>query len=204
MQPDKRSPQILEIVRAAHFPVYGLIGSPLDLVLCSHGRGSFGELNQPMSVTFNYTSPRYPEKGDNFEITSIDAAVQHQSHTHIAFDLKDPSAGSLFDFDTETFRRHCFSAEEHQRAGLPLVWEGALSIANMVFLAKIRYWSQPFMLALFLLKSEGTVLLGNACGLSYQELIRLLKNMEVINHREDLLRQYQQEFQRWRKHTLGK
>jgi hypothetical protein len=45
------------------------------------------------------------------------------------------------------------------------------------------------------LKSEKTILTGRASGPLDKELMQLLEGLQVVNHQEDVLRQYQHEFE---------
>ncbi len=88
------------------------------------------------------------------------------------------------------------NAQERALAGAPSTWSGDFSIGDALFSGEIRYWSQPHRLFLFELRGKETVLGGSAAGISYEEFLQLLKGLEVINHRSDLLIQYQQEVDR--------
>lgn len=53
------------------FPVYGLVGNPLDLTVCSLYRRGAGDRLTSVGLTFS--SPRYPDVRENFELGSLDA-----------------------------------------------------------------------------------------------------------------------------------
>jgi hypothetical protein len=194
---------VFETVQAAPFPVYGLHDHPFDHSVSSHGLG-ISHLGFLISVTFTFTSPRYSDshprhsyKSKNFEITSIDAATQRPEREHMAFDLEEPSEGQVFnDHAGWLFQDHHFSEEEQKQAGSPLIWTGTFSLVNAIFSGKILSWNPPLHISTFLLKSEETILVGNAYGPSNEELIQLLKSLQVINHQDDLLRRYQREVEK--------
>ena len=73
---------IPQLVREASFPIYGFVGNPLELTVCSVSWGSSN--TRRTSVGFTYSSPRYPDERDNIEIDSTDA---HQSD--IVYNPKD-------------------------------------------------------------------------------------------------------------------
>ena len=140
-----------------------------------------------------FSSPRYLEERDNFVISSAGPEIDQQGNISIVHDLKDPSEGPLFDFDTTLFQYYHFSEKERTQVGSPSVWEGAFSIADITFSAKIRHWSSSHKLSLFLLKAEKSILKGQAYGPSHDELMHLLLNLQIVNSREDVLRRYQYE-----------
>ena len=196
-QEDKDRIHIPQLVHTASFLVYGLVDKPLELTVCSASKGSMN--GQLTSIGFTFSSPLYPGERDNYEISSSDAKQQG-----VVYDLKDPTKGPLFDFDSTLFQQYHLSNEERAQAGKPYVWEGEFTVADSVFFSKIRYWSHPHQLSLFLLQGEETVLSGRAYGPSYQELLQLLKGLQTINHRDGLLMQYQYELDQETERLLRK
>lgn len=195
---------ISETVHTAPFPVYGLTDHPLDLSVSSYGMGH-SHLRQAISVSFLFTSPRYADpsphnryaaKSQNFQLTSIDAATQRPEREQMVFALEEPPEGQLFQSEAGwVLQEHHFSEEEYKQAGRPLRWEGTLSLAHTVFSGKVLHWRRPLHVSLFLLKSDETVLTGNAYGPSDQDLMQLLEGLQVLNHQDEWLRQYQHEFE---------
>src|SRR6266851_4421598 len=78
--------------------------------------------------------------------------------------------------------------------GNPSFWEGDLTIAGVPFTGELYYWSQPAQLSRFFLKSEKTILTGNAYGPSEDELFQLLTGLQSINQQDDVLALYQREY----------
>jgi hypothetical protein len=203
MRHEDRPRTIPETVHAALFPVYGLSGHPLDLSLSSHGLG-ISHLGNLIHVSLLFTSPRYSNsypyshyfpKSGNFQIISVDAAAQHPEKEHMVFELADPSNGQFFDNKIGVFGQHHFSEEEQKQAGGPIVWKKTLRLANAIFSGKILHWRRPLRASAFLLKSAETILIGDAYGPSDEELMQLLEGLQVINHQDDLLGQYQYAFE---------
>lgn len=190
---DSQPGNVPELVRSAHFPVYGLTDHPDGFSTCGISTGYFGEPLKLSSISFTYSSPHYPEKRDNLVVSSIDASTEQQGNIRIVYDLKDPSEGRLFDLDTNLFQHYRLGEKEQTQIGHPSIWEGTLSIAGVTFLAKTRHWSSSHLLSLFLLKSEKTILSGQAYGPSHENLLQLLQALQIINHQEDLLKRYQSE-----------
>lgn len=202
MHLENQSRTVLETVHAATFPVYGLIGHPLGLSIIKHGLG-MSHLATLVSISFAFTSPRYSDstnpsystRSENFRITSVDAMMQSPEGKQVPFDLENASEDQFFNSKTGLFRGYHFSKEEQKQAGSPFIWEGILSLANTVFSGKVLYWRHPLQVCTFLLKSEETILIGNAYGPLYDDFIQLLEGLQIINHQDDLLRQYQYEFE---------
>lgn len=195
---------VLEAVHAAPFPVYGPVGHPLDLALSNQGVGisHFGNF---MSASLIFTTPRYSypypwlcysPKSKNFELISVDGAVQRSEKEHMVFDLEEPSEGQVFNDQTEwLFQEHHFSEEERKQAGSPITWEGTITLAHTAFSGKMLYWRRPLHVSTFLLKSEETILTGKTCGPSDEELMQLLEGLQVLNQQDDVLKRYQYEIE---------
>lgn len=203
MRHEDRPGTIPESVRAASFPVYGLIDHPLDLSVSSHGLG-ISHVGNLVHISFDFTSPQYSEpfhrytpKVKNFEILSIDVAGLEPAQVEsIIIDIGEPAEGQVFNDKAERlFQKYHFSEEEQKQAGSPSAWIGTLSLATTVFSGKMFYWKSPLHVSSFFLQSEKTILTGSACGLLFEEVRHLLEGLQVINDQEDLLRQYQHEFE---------
>ena len=188
---------IPQLVREAPFPVYGLVGNPLELAVCSVSWGSSNM--RRTSVGFTYSSPRYSEVRENVTIDSLDA---HQSG--IVYNPKDASGSPLFDLDARLFEMYRLSDDVRKLAGSPQVVEGTFPIAEVVFTGEIRYWSRPYQLTSFHLTSDETLLGGSTFGPSLQDLLQLLKEAVIINQYDDLLVQYQQELDQETERLFGK
>lgn len=186
-EPPLNIPQVVNSVR---FPVYGFI-DPEEFSICGLSVGRFGEPLELNSVGLTFSSSRYTEEHNTIVVSSADTEIQQQGNGKIIYDLQDPSEGPLFNFDTYVFQYYYLTEKERIQAGTPLVWEGPLSIDNIDFSAKIRFWSSPHQLSLFLLKAEKTVLSGQAYGPSFDELLHLLQSLQIINHRDKLIELYQ-------------
>lgn len=199
MRHSGRLTTIPDVVHVAPFPVYGLFDRPLGLSVSVHGQG-ISHLGNLIHISFSFTSPHYPNihslssyaaQNANFQVMSIDAAVQLPERENMVFDFD----GSIFVDYTKTFlQEHQPGANEQQQAGDPLVWEGTFSLSNTSFTSTVLYWDSPLPTATFLLKSETTILMGGAHGPSYEELFHLIESLQIINDRDDVLRQYQYEF----------
>jgi hypothetical protein len=151
-------PQTLaESIAVMPFPVYGIVGNPLDLQL--HSYGSFGGYDQPFNIS--YKSPRYPVyPGVNtFRVTSW---------------------GSWHTIPSKDGHLEKILEEQPQPVPSPLCWEGEMMIANTHFRGTITYYS-ALTLSAFGLRSEKTLLRGKSYGPSYDELVQLLEGLQVLN-----------------------
>lgn len=88
-----------------------------------------------------------------------------------------------------------YKLENVTHSSSPIIWQGELAVGRQNFLGEIRYWSQPYKLCLFSLKGkeQGVSLEGSSVALSLEEIMHILKDLEVINHRRDVLMQYENE-----------
>jgi hypothetical protein len=121
----------------------------------------------------SYKSPRYPVYPNirlavkTFKLTSIEGSHPFSTRDHIV--------GKVLE-------------EQPQPVPNPLCWEGEIMIANTHFRGTIVYYS-PLTISTFVLYSEKTALQGRSYGPSYDELIELLKGLQVLNGHDDVLRQ---------------
>jgi hypothetical protein len=83
--------------------------------------------------------------------------------------------------------------EQAQPVRNPFLWEGTLSLAGTLFQGKIRYYVTPLKLSWYHLLSEELLLEGYSYGPSCDELIELLEGLEVLNGREEVIKQYYEE-----------
>jgi hypothetical protein len=202
MHHENQTRTVLESVHSATFPVYGLSGHPRGFAIVKHGLG-ISHFASLASVSFVFTNSHFSDstdaphfkKSENFQITSADATMQSPDGKQIIFDLEDTSEDQLFNGKRGLFRDYHFSKEEQKQADGPFIWEGILSLGDAAFSCKVLHWRSPLQVSRFLLKSEETILIGNAYGPSYNDLIQLLKDLQIINHQDNLLRQYQYEFE---------
>jgi len=182
--------RIPDLVHLLPFPIYGPVGNPLDLTLGCSLSMRLG-INYISSLGLIFSSPRYPHVRENFVIVASDTRERNITY----YTKNTPGPGdSAFDPDSELFQRYSLSEEERELAGKPSSWEGELIIAGVPFTGELYYWSQPAQLSRFFLKSEKTILTGNAFGPSVDELFGLLKDLQIINQQDDVLLHYQREY----------
>jgi hypothetical protein len=163
-----------EIIATAQFSVYGIVDHPLGLT--RHGRHV--ATGYDPSITLEYTSPLYPSYPNemlaprNFWVLS---APSRTAGIH--------EGDSILDMMIQ---------EQVQPVRNPFLWQGTLNIAGTLFSGAIRYYAAPLKMAGFHLLSEESFLGGRAYGPSCDELIELLEGLQVLNRRDDVVRQYQQ------------
>ncbi len=163
-------------IAAVQFPVYGIVGRPLDLTYSGRwvttGCIPFLAI---VSITLDFMSPRYPSylvQGVPFPNFRVQSEL-----------LQYPKLGnwsSLLDLVVQ---------EQGQPERNPFFWEGSLSIAGTLFHGKMRYYATPLKLSEYHLVSEKGFVGGYAAGPSCDELIELLEGLEVLNGRDELIRQ---------------
>lgn len=164
------SSALVEEIAAMLFPVYGIVGDPLGLKLQSY----LQSLGGYPGFTISYNSLRYPMYPNirlgvtTFWMTSIEGSYPIS-----------PTDGHL----------DAILEDQSQPVPEPFRWTGEMRIANTPFRGTITYYS-PSTIAAFTLRSEHTSLQGKSYGPSYDELIELLKGLQVLNGRDEVIRQY--------------
>jgi hypothetical protein len=171
--------RIPDLVHLASFPVYGIADRASDFSVSGLGTegGVWGGIE---GISFHFSSPRYPQQYEHFDITS---SVPRQRHVVYYPDLAM----------TDLFIRAGLSGTEEGQVGQLSRWEGGMVIDDMTFTGEIRHWSQPYQLSLFRLIGAKTVLSGTARGPSQDEVFQLLKGLRAINEQAELLAEYQHE-----------
>jgi hypothetical protein len=163
---------IAEAIAAAQFPVYGIVDRPLDLTF----DGVFTIGGRRPSISLSFTSQRYPSYPSkmlalrNFRIDS-----QH------ALNVTSPPRDVILEKVIQ---------EQAQPVRNPFLWEGSLSIAGTLFHGKMRYYATPLKLSEYHLLSEESFVSGYANGPSCDELIELLEGLQVLNGRDEVIKQY--------------
>lgn len=171
--------QLSLLLAAASFPIYGLVGQPLGLAVCSVSSMHRGY--RPSSVRFSFSSPHYPRVREAVRLASSDA---HSSRRVVI----PPE-----DIATRLFEYTGFSTAEHAQAGEPAIRRVAFSIAQVPFTGELYSWIQPSPLCWFHLTSEETWLEGSTVGSSEEEAFFLLEGLAALNEQADLVSQYQGE-----------
>ncbi len=189
-QDEQHQIRLPDLVHLLPFPIYGPVGNPLELTLCCSLPMRLG-INYISSVGLVFSSPHYPHVRENFEIVASD--TRERNIMYYTKNTPGP-AHPAFDPDIRLFQRYSLSEGERELAGNPSFWEGDLTIAGVPFNGELYYWSQPAQLSRFFLKSEKTILTGNAYGPSEDELFQLLTGLQSINQQDDVLALYQREY----------
>ncbi len=175
---DFEDPQTLAgAIAAAQFPVYGIVGRPLDLTYDSRWV-SIGAIPFPavISLVLNFTSPRYPSyPSERFPLRTF--RVRSEWPRNAKLDGWD----EVLDLVIQ---------EQAQPVRNPFLWEGSLSLAGTLFQGKIRYYATPLKLSEYYLLSEKAYLEGYSYGPSCDELIELLEGLQVLNERDGVIKQY--------------
>ena len=189
--------QVLSLLQAAPFPIYGLADQPLGLTVCSAGCQSAGF--RLRSVGFCFSSPRYPQARKAVRIGSAantGGAFRPPNTYGFAYNAEATAGASSAQShppDAQLFEFYRLSAAEQAQAGDPVVQQVALTIAQESFTGERYFWAHPYPLSWFYLTSEKTRLAGSALGPSEEELLHLLEGLVVLNERADLGAEYQLE-----------
>lgn len=181
--------RIPELVRLVHFPLYGPIGNPLDLTLSCSLSLSLSSINSLFSVGFIYSRSSQAQVAIELEASEVNM------HTRLSVDNDTPDQTlSSFDFARAFFRSKNQSREEQETAENFSSQHCELTIAGNFFTGELYHQSQPDQLSWFSLTGKQTKLIGNACGLSEDEVLQWLETLQIINKQDDILRYYQREY----------
>jgi hypothetical protein len=150
-------------------PVYGIVDLPEDLTFRGHFINT-GILHSRVTLLFRSTHyPPYP-----FD--------DRMSTLQIGTSTNDMSQSSIPDRMLK---------EQTQPLRNPFVWEGTITLEGKPFCGTIRYYASPVKLTGFHFKSEELFLSGLSYGPSCDEVIELLEGLQVLNGRDDVLKQYE-------------
>jgi hypothetical protein len=164
-------------IAVAQFPVYGIVGRPLDLTYGSRWV-HIGDIPFPAltSLSLNFTSPRYPSyPSERFPLRAFRVRSEW------------PRNARLGEWDEVL---DLVIQEQAQPVRNPFLWEGSLSLAGTLFQGKIRYYATPLKLSEYRLWSEESFVSGYAYGPCCDELIELLEGLQVLNGRDEVIKQY--------------
>ncbi|HEU5379558.1 MAG TPA: hypothetical protein VFV38_29395, partial [Ktedonobacteraceae bacterium] len=180
---------IPQLVRLCHFPLYGPIGNPLNLMLSCSLSLNLISIDTLISVGFVYTHPYQPQVAIELIASEVNM------HAHAFIDNVTPNqTSSSFDIARMFFQSKNQSEKEQETAQSLSSWQGQLIIEGSLFTGELYHQSQPDQLSWFSLTSEQTRLTGNACGLSDGELFQWLEMLQTINPQDDVLLAYQREY----------
>lgn len=181
---------LARLVSAASFPVYGIATHSLPLTLCSIFWGRLED--QLVSIAFSFSNPCSSNVEHNIEIGSLNAHEQS-----IVYESSNTPKSLRMDHGAELTKRYHLS-EQIQTDMAQKLESNDMLIAGNTFTGDISYWSQPHPLSWFLLRNRDTILTGTSFGLSERQLIQLLQALVIVNHHENLIAQYQSEFDQTR------
>jgi hypothetical protein len=160
---------LAEAIAEVQMPVYGVVDldNPLDLTLCS----IFLSIGFDMSITLNFISSRYPPCP--FDTRMSPLRIRTANRRNRAKDLI-----------LEEFLEHC------QPLRNPFRWEGTITLEGIPFSGTMWYYAAPLRASGFNFQSEKSFVSGFSYGPSCDEMIELLEGLQVLNGRDDVIREY--------------
>ncbi|QBD80394.1 hypothetical protein EPA93_32250 [Ktedonosporobacter rubrisoli] len=183
------------LVKQAKFPVYGLAGNPHNLTLHSIGTSWLPNEQAILnSISLGFSIDDTPHPPIRVDLTSYYAQDEYTWSTFIQL---VPPHRPEFSLDHSALSSLQVPAKQRAHLGEPLVSIDQMSIASLTFSREIHHWPLPPLPAWFRLINEQSILFGEVLGLTRDELQSLLSSCIVVNERQDLLAQYQSEFQRF-------
>ena len=169
---------LADSIAEVKIPIYGIVDHPFDLTL----HNCFVHSGYRPSMTLMFTSPRYqPYSFGNCAHFQIETRSESLPEPARAFRFGTTDRDSTLDEMLQ---------EQSKPVRNPFRWEGTLTIVGIPFYGTIQYYASPFRLSGFRLTSEETLLRGHAYGPSCDEVIELLEGLQVLNGRDEVLRQY--------------
>jgi hypothetical protein len=189
--------RIRELVRSCHFPFYGPVGNPLGLVLTCSLSWFSSYIDTVSGVGFVYSRASQPDIAIELEVSDAKRPVYAP--------VDNGTSDSLYlALACEFFERTYEGREEQAMVENFTTWKGDLTIAGNPFTGDLYSWSQPDQLSWFSLSNEQTRLTGNAHGLSQDEVLHWLQDLQIINERDEILSVYQREFDEdWQRRWIG-
>jgi hypothetical protein len=154
--------RMAEMLAAFSFPVYGIVGEPLDLRCNSY----WSCIGLP-AFEVHYRSARYP-------VCTAGKIIL------CSFYLRSQEAGRVSLHWRDIVIERVIAAQE-QPVREPFRWEGSLPIAGTLFSGIITYYAAPLFISDFRLTSEKTLISGHACGPNVDELVQLLEGLQVLS-----------------------
>jgi len=187
------------IVQAAVPAVYGLAGHPFGLSFQGMSYSSVGPKTPPsvVAVSCTFASPRTETVPYSITIGSRGPDVPPP----VAASWIDAPPGTPFsDEDGKLFARYPTLAAAHSAGAITTqLLIDTLVVAGDTFSAKIQQWSRPEQEHHAVLQGPRALVTVSALGLSGPRLLDLLEQLIIINARPDLLAQYQNEHDAWRR-----
>jgi hypothetical protein len=150
----------LQVAEIKH-PVYGIIDLPEGLTY--HGR-LINTCGLESSVTLSYRSTHYPPSQFDGRISNIQIETgRYNTRRYLNLDRMLQDQG--------------------QPIRTPLVWEGTIALDGNSFRGTILYHTSPVICTGFHFesKSERLFLGGHSHGPSCDEMIRILKGLQVVS-----------------------
>ena len=178
------------MIQNAQIPVYGVSENPFGLRLCSTGYSDTPRGPISVELKFARPDPISPNaivslrsfKGDTRHIGTPPACVSDPIPSQALLLLKEykPDLMNQIEFvSPQSLARH-------------------IVVPGFECDTDLLYWKQPVNLFTFALRHEEVVLNISALGLSEEVLFHLLRYVNIINDRLQLLEQYQTELDQMR------
>ncbi len=187
------------IVQAAASPVYGLAGHPFGLSFQGMGYSGVGPRTPPsvIAVSCIFVSP--PTEPVPYSIT-IESRGPDVPPPVAASWVDAPPGTPFSDEDGKPFARYpTLAAARSAGAITTQLLIDTLVVAGDPFVTKIQQWSRPEQEHHAVLQGPRALVTVSALELSGTRLLDLLEQLIIINARPDLLAQYQNEHDTWRR-----
>jgi hypothetical protein len=201
-----------QLVTAAPFPLYGVVGHPDGLSLQSFGYCSCSGLcsglherhvEHLLQVSLAYAYPPAARRhAYRLELITTDP--------HSPASLSQRPDGSqvqpgrvVYDEDGRQYVYYPSLTDiptDAPLAGACVIGRFPLPLAEQVVTTELRFWGRPVPEWAFTLAAPGLRVDGRAIGWTQAELFALLGQVTAVSRRPEVLAQYRLEFDAWRRH----
>jgi hypothetical protein len=186
---------VREVVQQPIIPVYGVVEQFRGLQLITIGK-SFRSGNKDgnqvsTTITLCFSAERRP--GTPIAINIHSCNSQDEQTRENTLKMLNPLQPPRPNKDSQVLRTFRFDESEQRRLGSPINTVEQITIAQRNFSAEVHAWNLSPRPAWFLLQNEDALFFGESLGLSKDELRQVLEHCVEVNHRVEILHQYQLE-----------
>ena len=187
---------LAQVMEAARFPVYGVIGNPGGVTAQRVGYCGSSERILQVELGFGYP-PAALRPGFRLTLTTTDPN-ELASFGMPPDGLQFPEDGDVYDTDGRPYTRYASVKQVTLDAAPPrsCVIE-RFPLAQELVVAVLRHWTRPSSEWLFELTRPGLRLDGGAWEYTQTELFELLGQVGMVSDQPEVLAQYQREMVAW-------
>ena len=188
------SMNVRELVQQSVIPVYGVVENSFGLKLTSIGQsfvgGNRGGVRVASTVMLGF-SGSHTGAVTLFNIHSCNSYDKETRDRTLR--VLQPHPYPPMNMDNSTLRLFGFDEHTQKLLGQPIKIVETIALADRLFTLEMHYWELLLRPAWFLLQNKHELFFGQALGFTKDELFQILHQCSVVNSRERIIYQYQQE-----------